>query len=128
MWNAISTFLKPYLTWIAAGAIALVVGTIGWLSVDLALTKSALTNVRGDLKVAESTIEGQRRAIEAIDRIERRQEETTRMLRNLSRIVRETEGADQPISQAAATVWRDGLECLRAHSCDTGSPETLPPP
>ncbi len=128
MFKAIGLFLQPYMTWIIGGAIALAVGAFGVLYIDNVTTHSRLEHAQSELKEKNMMIEGQRRAIEAIDRIEQHQNETDRMIRGLSRRVRETEGANQEISPAAAAVWRDGLECLRAHNCDTGSPEALPTP
>jgi uncharacterized protein HemX len=128
MFKAIGLFLQPYMTWIIGGAIALAVGAFGVLYMDNVVTHSRLTSAQNELKAANMLVQGQRRAIEAIDRIEQRQDETNRMIRGLNRRVRETEGADQEISPAAAAVWRDGIVCLRAHNCDTGSPEALPSP
>lgn len=128
MFKAISLFLQPYMSWIIGGAIALAVGAFGVLYIDNVTTHARLNSVKNELKAAHMIVEAQERAIHAIDRVEEYQEETNRMLRRLNRTVRETEGANQEVSPAIATVWRDGIECLRTRDCDTGTPETLPSP
>lgn len=128
MFTAISTFLKPYTTWIIGGTVATLVGLGSWLAVDLVLTKSALHDAQSDLKLAEQTIKAQERAIAAVDRVENYRTDINRILRTLNSRIMEAEGANQEVPPAVAQSWANGIDCLRDHSCDTGSPEDVSAP
>ncbi len=128
MFKAIGLFLQPYMAWIIGGAIALAVGAFGVLYVDNVTTHSQLVSTQSELKAANMLNEGQRRAIAAMDEVREYRNETNSMLRQLSRRMRETEGANQEIPPAVASVWGDGIDCLRAHNCDTARPEDVPSP
>jgi uncharacterized protein HemX len=128
MFKAIGAFLQPYMTWIIGGAIALAIGAFGVLYVDNVTTHSRLESVQNELKAANMLVEGQRRAIAAMDEVREYRNETNNMLRQLSRRMRETEGANEQVPPAVASVWADGIDCLRAHNCDTARPENVPSP
>ena len=128
MFKAIGLFLQPYMTWIIGGAIALAVGAFGVLYMDNVATHSRLTSAQNELKAANMLVQGQRRAIEAMDEVREYRNETNSMLRQLSRRMRESEGANEQIPPAVASVWGDGIDCLRAHNCDTARPEDVPNP
>lgn len=128
MFKAIGLFLQPYMAWIIGGAIALAVGTFGVLYVDNVTTHSRLVSAQSELKAANMLVEGQRRAITAMDEVREYRNETNSMLRQLSRRMMEAEGANQEIPPAVASVWGDGIDCLRAHNCDTARPEDVPNP
>lgn len=128
MFKAIGLFLQPYMTWIVGGIIALAIGAFGVLYMDNVVTHNRLDSAQSELKAANMLNEGQRRAIAAMDEIREYRNETNGMLRQLSRRMRETEGANEQIPPAVASVWGDGIDCLRAHNCDTAGPENVPSP
>lgn len=126
MFKAISAFLQPYMAWVTGGLIALVVGAFGWLWLDNTITHSRLQSAQSELKAANMVVEGQQRAITALNEVTEYRNETNRMLRVLSRRIMEAEGANEEIPPAVASVWGDGIDCLRAHNCDTARPEDVP--
>lgn len=125
MFKVISEFLKPYTTWLISGAIAIVVGAFGVLYLDNVTTHSRLDSAKSELKAASMLVEGQQRAIDALNEVHEYRNETNRMLRQLSSRIMEAEGANEEIPPAVAGVWADGIDCLRSHSCDTGRPEDM---
>jgi hypothetical protein len=128
MFKVAMAFMKPYLGWIAGGAVALVVGAFSWLAVDLAMTKSALNNANSELKQAEMIIESQERAIEAINIVEEYRTDMRRFTRMLNTRIMEAEGANQEVPPAVANAWADGIDSLRAQTDDTGRVEDVRTP
>lgn len=129
MLTAIKTFFAPYIGWIIGGGIALVVGAFSWITVDLALTKSALQRTETKLEASEQIIAAQARGLQAVNRVDELERRINRVLRNSERLIMETEGANHALPEDVTAIWRATDDSLRAQRNDhSGSAEGLPNP
>jgi len=125
MLDKIALLAKPYLAWIVWGGIALVVGAFTWMTVDLALTKSALANSRGELRAANMIVEGQQRAIEALDRVDRLEQNLNRLVvANRDRIM-QAQGANDEIPPEVAAAFIANSDSVLAYRGNPRAVEEL---
>lgn len=128
VWAAVKGFFSTWGLRIAVIVALALASYVGWLMVDLRLTKAALANSNAQLKVANATIEAQQRAIAALDRVDELEQNLNRRLNALRSELREAEGSSEQVPPAVAAVWAAGIDSLRARNSDPGPAEGLPSP
>lgn len=118
MLSAISKFFSSYGVWVIVAAGVAVASAVGWMFVDLKLTKAALETSRVKLEAAEQTIEAQQRAIEAVDRVEELSDRLEGQLRTSTRQILEADGATNEVPPDVAAAWAAGIDGLRNNAAD----------
>lgn len=110
----------PILVWVGI----VVAGVVTFMYVDLQLTKAALEKTETQLAAAQSVVEAQQRAIDAVDEVAEFTQQTNAQLRELNRTIMEAEGATEEIPPAVASAWATGIDSLRDNplGSDTAQP------
>lgn len=110
----------PILVWVGI----VVAGVVTFMYVDLQLTKAALEKTETQLAAAQSVVEAQQRAIDAVDEVAEFTQQTNAQLRELHRTIMEAEGATEEIPPAVASAWATGIDSLRDNplGSDTAQP------
>lgn len=111
----------PILVWVGI----VVAGVVTFMYVDLQLTKAALEKTETQLAAAQSVVEAQQRAIDAVDEVAEFTQQTNAQLRELNRTIMEAEGATEEIPPAVASAWATGIDSLRNNPLGRDTAEPL---
>lgn len=114
MISVVKNFFAMYSARIFALLFVVAVSYLGYVHVNLALTKAALKSARSEVETLGQTVRAQERAIEAINDIENFTREVRAEVRAATQRIEEAEGTNDEVPPEVSAAWAAGIDSVRA--------------